>query len=117
MANRLFNQFGLALEKSVVCLYGQFTVGAAGAPTIIAAKSKGIASVSRLSAGRYQITLQDTYIDLLMFDATILSTAAPAAPCMRIVSQAVANVAAKTKFETPLVYLRYNIHPFLVIAK
>lgn len=95
MANRLYNQFGLALEKSVVILYGQFTIGAAGAPTNVPLKSKGIASVTRLSAGRYQIVLQDTYVGLLMFSATIQSTATPAAPCYRVVSHAVSNVASK----------------------
>jgi hypothetical protein len=95
MANRLYNQFGLALEKSVVCLYGQFTVAAAGAPTLVAAKSKGIASVVRNSAGNYTITLQDTYIDLLMLDVIIQNATAPAAPSFRIVSQTVSAAATK----------------------
>lgn len=78
MANRRFEQFQLSLEKAVVNLYGQFAVGASGAPTMSATKSKGIASVVRNSAGRYTITLQDQYQYLLMFDTTIvLASGAP----------------------------------------
>lgn len=95
MANRLFNQFRLQLEKQVVDLFGQFTVAGAGVPTLVAAKSKGIASVTRLGAGQYSIVLQDTYLDLLMMNIRLLSTAASASPDCRVVSQAVANVASK----------------------
>jgi hypothetical protein len=99
MANRLYNQFRLQLEKAVVDLFGHVTIGAAGAPTLVTGgtggSSKGIASISRLSAGRYSIVLQDTYYGLLMFQAMLISTAAPAAPEVRIVSEAVSNSASK----------------------
>jgi len=95
IANRLFYQFRLALEKQIVDLYANFTIGAAGAPTLVVAKSKGIASVTRLGAGQYSIVLQDSYYDMLMATGTILSAAAPAAPGFRVISQAVANAASK----------------------
>ena len=95
MANRLFYQFRLSLEKSIVDLFGKVTFGATGAPTLVAASSKGILSITRNSAGRYTIVLQDTYYALLMANFIILNSTAPAAPNVRIVSEAVATLASK----------------------
>lgn len=72
MANRRFEQFQLGLEKAVVTLYAQVAVGASGAPTLQAAKSKGIKSVTRASAGNYVIVLQDRYQSLLFADFRVL---------------------------------------------
>jgi hypothetical protein len=47
--NRLYNQFFLSLERGKAVLFGKVAIGATGAPTINAVKSKGIASVSRTS--------------------------------------------------------------------
>lgn len=66
MANRLFNQFRLALEKQVVDLYMEAAIGASGAPTLNVQNSKGIASITRNSAGKYTIVLQDSYQRMLM---------------------------------------------------
>lgn len=52
------------------------SIGAAGAPTIDttpAGNGKGIASITRLSAGVYRIQLQDNFSALSRFDATFQS--------------------------------------------
>ncbi len=66
MANRLFNQFSFGLEKMRVSLFLRMTIGLTGAPTLVAADSKGIASVVRIGVGLYRITLQDAYQKMLM---------------------------------------------------
>lgn len=99
MANRYFNQFRLSLEKSVVDLFANVTFGAVGAPTLVAANSKGIASISRSDTGKYVITLSDSYVTpLLMVNHVFIKNSAtiPAAPQMFIVSQAVGTVATPT---------------------
>lgn len=53
-------------------LFGQFAVGATGAPTLATAASKGITSVVRNSAGKYTVTLQDSYAAFLWADAKLL---------------------------------------------
>jgi hypothetical protein len=79
MANRFFSQFQYSLEKKVVNLFGQVAIGATGAPTISAANSKGITSIARNSAGKYTITLQDSYNRFLGLAVTLkLSSGAPA---------------------------------------
>lgn len=80
MANRLFNQFGATLEKGVVTLFGDVTIGATGAPTLVAANSKGIKSIVRNSAGDYTITLQDTYNKFLSLWVGFQKATAAAAP-------------------------------------
>lgn len=63
--NRMFTQFRYALEKKPVDLYAKFSVGAAGAATLVSAASKGIVSVARTAnAGEYLVTLADKYVDL-----------------------------------------------------
>lgn len=76
--NRLYNQFRLALEKKIVDLYARVTIGAAGAPTLVASASKGIQSITRNSAGLYTIVLQDKYVGLLHFSVAVqLAAGAP----------------------------------------
>jgi hypothetical protein len=58
MANRNFNRYQ-ALEKEIKALYAEVAIGATGAPTIT--KALGITSVVRSGAGKYTITLDDTY--------------------------------------------------------
>lgn len=67
MANRLFNQFSFGLEKMRVSLFLSFSIDGGGNPVLDSANSKGIASVTKLvAAGKYRITLQDSYIRLLI---------------------------------------------------
>lgn len=58
MANRTFND-AQALEKEVKTLFAKVTIGASGAPTLT--KGLGVASITRTSAGLYELTLQDAY--------------------------------------------------------
>lgn len=74
MADRAFHNGHKALELEIVHLYGRFTVGAAGAPTLVTASSKGITSVARNSAGEYKIVLADRYIALLWGNVQLLTT-------------------------------------------
>lgn len=79
MANRNFNRFQ-ALTKEAKALFAQVAIGASGAPTINAAKSLGVTSVARNSAGNYTITLDDKYNDLLQItESRQLAAGAPAA--------------------------------------
>lgn len=102
MANRWLNQFKKTFEKEVVCVYAHITFGAAGAPTLDTANSKGIVSVTRNSAGKYTFVfgtragMLDTYNKLLMvkhvFDASGNSGTAPASPSMFILANSVATI-------------------------
>lgn len=93
MANRFFNQFRFSMEKNVVDLYLKVNIGASGAPTI--ARGKGIASITRTSAGLYVITLQDKYHALLNVQSAVkLASGLPASALFAISAEAVAT--AKT---------------------
>lgn len=94
MANRRFYQFRLSLEPQVVDLYAHITFGAAGAPTLDAAQSRGIASVTRNSAGNYTIALQDNYNRLLIVKHVFVESTAPAAPGMFVSNDSVVSATA-----------------------
>lgn len=96
MANRQFTQFRLSLEKKVVDLFADVTFGSSGAPTLNKANSKGIKSIVRSSAGKYVITLQDSYQRLLVVKHVFINATAPAAPGMYIFAQIVGSVTAPT---------------------
>lgn len=102
MANRRYYQFQYSLEPSVVHLFARVTIGATGAPTLDSVKSRGIASISRTSAGLYKITLSDTYNRLLQVSKTNVNATAPASPAMYVTSETVSNVA------TPVINLQMN---------
>lgn len=73
MANRLFrSQFVYSFIGAFVKLFAQVSIGATGAPTLTTAKSKGIYSIARNSAGKYTITLSDIYNDLLNVNVSVL---------------------------------------------
>lgn len=93
MAQRTFNEFRHSLEKKVVDLFCNFTVGATGAPTLVAAKSKGVASISRTSPGLYVITLQDRYVRFLGIRGTfkVAAPAVPSAPVIQLSAETVAT--------------------------
>ena len=73
MASRIFYSPLGGLEVDIVELYGKFAVGASGA--VGTTSGKGIASVTRESAGLYTVTLSDSYNMLLWGSAAILDTA------------------------------------------
>lgn len=78
MANRNFPQSRIfSMHLKPVQLDLLVSIGASGAPTIVPpgtlAKQPGIASITRLSTGTYQIQLQDNYSQLLDFGVTAIS--------------------------------------------
>lgn len=96
MSNRLYTQFRYSLEKRVVDLFADVTFGASGAPTLNTAKSKGVKSITRSSAGKYVLTLQDSFNGLLMLKHSFVNATAPAAPGAYIVSHTVGSASPAT---------------------
>jgi hypothetical protein len=92
--NRLFNQFFNSLERGKVVLFAKVAIGAVGAPTVNAVKSKGVASVAKNSAGNYTITLNDIYVDLYSCDVKFLGATDPGVAYVYTVSQAVNSTKA-----------------------
>lgn len=70
--NRAYIHSRGALEAGIIWLYARIAIGATGAPTL--SSGKGIASVSRSSAGRYVVTLEDAYNALLCTTVTAEGT-------------------------------------------
>lgn len=76
MANRLFKQFFFSFLYYPVTVVAQFSVGAVGAATLTAARSKGVTSITRGgSAGLYTIVLNDQYQRLLSLGYNIVIAA------------------------------------------
>jgi hypothetical protein len=97
MANRYMNQFYLSLEQSKCTLYAKVAIGASGEPTLNAAASKGVASITRESAGQYTIVFSDVWTKFFWLDAKVLlASGTPAVNDVAIVSEAVATVADKS---------------------
>jgi hypothetical protein len=92
LANRNFNR-KQALDKEIKEIYARVTIGASGAPTLVAADSMGVASISRSSAGLYVLTLQDKYMKLRHADIHVVTPTAEDIKA-NVVSEAVAT--AKT---------------------
>ena len=93
MANRQFDQFRYSLEKVVRELFASVSFGASGAPTIVAATSKGISSITRTGTGAYTIQLSDKYTRLLAMHATavIASGAGSTAPSLVVKADSVSS--------------------------
>lgn len=89
MANRNFNRYQ-ALEKEVKSLFAKVAIGASGAPTLDAASSLGVASISRSSAGLYVLTLQDKYMKLSHAHCEIVTPTAESI-ASHVVSETVAT--------------------------
>jgi hypothetical protein len=94
--NRMYTQFRYGLEKKVVDLYLKATIGSTGAVTIVAASSKGIASIARNSTGKYTITLSDKYNDLLMASGCIEKSSGDPSAASGFVVRSQAVSSAKT---------------------
>ena len=77
MANRDFKDFQAA-EREVKRLYLKATIGASGAPTLVAADSLGIKTIARNGTGDYTITFgtpsgdTEKYNKLLWADGKLL---------------------------------------------
>src|SRR5687767_3421468 len=74
MANRLMKQFTGTLEAGVVKLYGSVTTTTSG--TIGSTSCKGF-SVAKTATetGRYTVTLQDSYVNLLACNIVVVGSA------------------------------------------
>lgn len=92
MANRLMAGRSFSHERERKVVNARVTFGATGAPTLDAANSKGVLSVTRQAAGIFTfqfgttsngVSALDTYVKLLGFetdpDVSYLTTGAPAA--------------------------------------
>lgn len=100
MANRYFNQFRFALEAYPTDIFAQVTFAGSGTPTLSAANSKGVVSVTRNNTGLYTFVFGttssslDVYGRLLgvscVFDQTAVSNA-PDAPIVYVASNSVAT--------------------------
>lgn len=108
MANIYGRQFNLTIEPVQVSLFLRATIGAAGAPTLVTSKSKGIKSIAQTATGTYTITfgnssaIQD-YVKLFMvhsvFDTTAVGSAvAPVAPIAAVITDAVTAGTVQVKF-------------------
>ena len=79
MANRDFKNFQAA-EREVKRLYLKATIGASGAPTLVAADSLGVKSIARVTTGDYLVTFgtpsggTEKYNKLLWADGKLLDT-------------------------------------------
>jgi hypothetical protein len=114
MASRDFDALSYQLEKKIVKIFGRFSVGASGAPTLVTAvattdangntvsvwnPSKGIASITRVSAGKYTIQLGradsvvgtqvDTYNGFLNFNSIIINSTLSVVNGVQVLSESV----------------------------
>lgn len=82
------------LEPGVIKRYARIAIGASGAPTFSTTggpsgqnHNKGLASISRTSAGLYVLTFQDTFQRVLGLEGVFTSStgipAAPAPVCLK----------------------------------
>ncbi len=90
MANSMGFQFRYSYERDLWQIYAKITIGAAGAPTLT--QAKGISSITRVSAGLYDVVLKDNFYMFMKADQSQLFASALAAPNMSIVSEQVSNV-------------------------
>lgn len=119
MSNRRFEQFALSLEKKSVKLYAKVTFAESGAPTLVKTTtingstrqiSKGIASISRTSAGLYVVSFgipagslqaaqTDNYYFLMNAQSCFVDpSAAPAAPLMYVAADNSASGSVSIQF-------------------
>lgn len=70
MADRRWNPGLGALEVGHCVVFAEVSIAAAGAPTL--SSGKGVASVSRVAAGEYKITLEDQYNKLLFANCNVV---------------------------------------------
>ena len=99
MANRTFECHRYSLEKGVVELFGQYTIGAAAgyAATAVAGHAKGLTSLAYSATGVYTLTLDDSYVALLDFSAKLLRAAVDTVGLqMQLISEAVATSGTRT---------------------
>lgn len=97
MANRRFNRVQ-SLTREVKILHARVAIGASGAPTLDVNDSVGIASITRDSAGVYDLVLDDQYNDLMHFNVIMLEATAEDLT-FQIESESVASSTKTIKFQ------------------
>ena len=96
MANRNYKPGAMALEKGLICLYGQITTTTSG--TIGSQSCVGFtAELTAAEAGRYTITLSDKYPTLFMVNTQIVTTADTAYTSGKGLQSVLRNVAMTSK--------------------
>lgn len=103
MANRYYrSQFNFSNSAKPVTLRAKVSIGASGAPTLVSGTGRGIASVVRVSAGLYDITLDRAFNGLMMMNVMpIAPSGVSAAPIINVVSEQVATASApKIRIQT-----------------
>jgi len=89
-------QFHNSFVPNLTCLYLKAAIGASGDPTIDAIHSMGIDSISRVSAGKYLITLNKKYNALRMAKSCFVAASGAAAPDLSVFADAVSSVGTLT---------------------
>ena len=85
-----------SLCRVPVKLYIKIAIGATGAPTLSTTYNKGVASVSRTSAGLYVLTLDNAWLALLGFRASqVVPTGIGSLTGIDLVSESVATASTK----------------------
>lgn len=62
-----------SVRNEIVTVYAGITVGASGAPTLVAADSYGVTGISRTSAGLYSLTIRDPYNAIQFADGKLFA--------------------------------------------
>lgn len=106
MANRYFTQFKWSMEKNPATLWARVTFGVSGAPTLDGINSKGIKSITRASAGKYDVTFgvgqaTDIYNRLFLVRKRFLKSTPPAAPLMYVSAEDVLHGTLQLQFLAP----------------
>lgn len=71
MANRNFQNNSYHLERKLVSLFANVSIGATGDPTLN--YGMGITKIERTALGEYKLTLNDTYKRLLSFNVMVVN--------------------------------------------
>lgn len=75
MANRLFKQFQHTLEQGVVKLFGTVVLGSSGAVSSVTGCKGFTVAKTATETGRYTVTLQDSFNQLLNVGVNIIGAA------------------------------------------
>ncbi len=89
-------QFHNSYVPNLTCLYVKAAIGLNGAPTINAPASMGVDSISRVSAGKYLITLNKKYESLRMAKSCFIGTGGAPAPDLAVDTDAVRSAGTLT---------------------
>lgn len=89
-------QFHNSYVPNLTCLYLKAAIGALGAPTISAPASVGVDSISRVSAGKYLVTLNKKYQALRMVKGAFIAPGGAAAPDVAIDTDSVSSAGTIT---------------------